>query len=153
MTTNGLLNRVTDNNCWLNAAYQGLVTLVDYRILLQGYVQQGRCDAVVSNIENIVNFLATGARVEKSNRDFNTMLYQLAKNLRFNLYHETVNTFQDADDFFLKLLECEFYLPIEFLLDSMALNAVKSREIPDNLLKYEKTLNSLLRYVRIVQVY
>jgi hypothetical protein len=35
----------------------------------------------------------------------------------------------------------------------MALNAVKSREIPDNLLKYEKTLNSLLRYVRIVQVY
>jgi hypothetical protein len=65
MTTNGLLNRVTDNNCWLNAAYQGLVTLVDYRILLQGYVQQGRCDAVVSNIENIVNFLANGARVEK----------------------------------------------------------------------------------------
>ena len=153
MTTNGLLNRVTDNNCWLNAAYQGLVTLVDYRILLQGYVQQGRCDAVVSNIENIVNFLANGARVEKKDRDFNTMLYRLAKNLRFNLYHETENTFQDADDFFLKLLECEFYLPIEFLLDSMALNAVKSREIPDNLLKYEKTLNSLLRYVRIVQVY
>jgi len=153
MTTNGLLNRVTDNNCWLNAAYQGLVTLVDYRILLQGYVQQGRCDAVVSNIENIVNFLATGARVEKHNREFNTMLYRLSQNLRFNLYHDTVNTFQDADDFFLKLLECEFYLPIEFLLDSMALNAVTSREIPDNLLKYEKTLNSLLRYVRIVQVY
>ena len=65
MTTNGLLNRVTDNNCWLTAAYQGLVTLVDYRILLQGYVQQGCCDAVVSNIENIVNFLANGARVEK----------------------------------------------------------------------------------------
>ena len=58
MTTNGLLNRVTDNNCWLNAAYQGLVTLVDYRILLQGYVQQGRCDEVILNIENIFNFLA-----------------------------------------------------------------------------------------------
>ena len=65
MTTNGLLNKVTHNSCWLNAAYQGLVTLVDYRILLQGYVQQGRCDAVVSNIENIVNFLANGARVQK----------------------------------------------------------------------------------------
>ena len=108
---------------------------------------------VMRLFRTIVNFLANGVREQKCDRDFNTMLYQLAKNLRFNLYHETVNTFQDADDFFLKLLECEFYLPIEFLLDSMALNAVKSREIPDNLLKYEKTLNSLLRYVRIVQVY
>jgi len=153
MTTNGLLNKVTDNNCWLNAAYQGLVTLVDYRILLQGYVQQGNCDEVISKIENIVNFLATGARVQSTERDFNTMLNRLSKELRFNLYHGDMNTFEDADDFFLKLLECEFNLPIELVADSMALNAVKFREIPENLLIYEKPLNSLLRYVRIVHLY
>ena len=153
MTTNGLLNKKGDNNCWLNAAYQGLVTLVDYRILLQGYVQQGNCDEVISKIENIVNFLATGARVQSTERDFNTMLYRLSKELRFNLYHGDMNTFEDADDFFLKLLECEFNLPIELVADSMALNAVKFREIPENLLIYEKPLNSLLRYVRIVHLY
>lgn len=145
MTTNGLLNKVDQNSCWLNAAYQGLVTLVDYRILLQGYVQQDDCDEIISKIGNVVNFLATGARVESKNRDFNTMLYRLSKDLRLIIYNGDINTFEDADDFFLKLLECEFYLPIEFVADRMAFNAVKLREIPDNLLKYGNPLNSLLR--------
>ena len=138
MTTNGLLNRVTDNNCWLNAAYQGLVTLVDYRILLQGYVQQGYCDEVISNIENIVNFLANGAREQKCDRDFNTMLYQLAKNSVLTFIMRPRILFKTQMISFLNFSNASFIFRLNFFLIAwlgMLLKVVKFQIIYLNMKK------------------
>jgi hypothetical protein len=150
MKSSGLLNDGL-NNCWLNATYQSLVAIEDYRVSLHQYAQESKKttghDIIISDLDNILTYVAVGERAEDSDEEFNLNLNGLSVLLRY-FFKISKTGFEDADEFFLKLLECEFYLPTEEdVLPHYFSWDFHQRAIPQHLLEYSDSLNFLLRYL------
>ena len=68
MKSSGLLN--CGNNCWLNATYQSLVAIEDFRVSLHQYAQESEKTTghgiIISDLDNILTYVAVGERVEES---------------------------------------------------------------------------------------
>ena len=148
MKSSGLLN--CGNNCWLNATYQSLVAIEDFRVSLHQYAQESEKTTghgiIISDLDNILTYVAVGERVEESDEEFNLNLNGLSVLLRY-FFGISKTGFEDADEFFLKLLECQFYLPTkEDVLPHYRFWVFDQRAIPQNLLTYSVSLNFLLRY-------
>jgi hypothetical protein len=148
MKSSGLLNG--GNNCWLNATYQGLVAIEDFGVALHQYAQESEKttghDIIISDLDNILTYVAVGERVEETDEEFNLNLNALSNLLRY-FFGISKTGFEDADEFFLKLLECQFYLPTEAdVLPHYRFWDFHQRAIPQHLLTYSVSLNFLLRY-------